>query len=292
MKRALSIALIAAAMLLPPQTSPAHAGSTSRAISRESAARLLERQFSGAGASYVLMDAGTGEILASNWPDLDRPLLLGSLLKPFTAIAYGETHAFEYPVLECKGEAGGCWRPRGHGHLGIAQAIAHSCNAYFRALASGLSPQDVSAALQRFGLDPLDADADRDSLFGAGDAWRASPRALLRAYLEIAQRGTQPGAREVVQGMALAARTGTGEAVGHALNPGATNAHALDAGALVKTGTASCAHLDRAPGDGYAVAIFPAQAPRFALLVSVHGTPGSHAAAVAGEMLRALTGRR
>ena len=141
-------------------------------------------------------------------------------------------------------------------------------------------------------MDPLDAGADRESLFGAGDGWRASPRALLRAYLEIAQRGAQPGAREVVQGMALAARAGTGEAVGHALHPGAMNARALDADVLVKTGTASCAHLDRAPGDGYAIAIYPAQAPRFALLVSVHGAPGSHAAAVAGEMLRALTERR
>ncbi|MGH8629855.1 MAG: hypothetical protein ACREU7_03690, partial [Burkholderiales bacterium] len=66
-------------------------------------------------------------------------------------------------------------------------------------------------------------------------------------------------------------------------------AHGLEVDALVKTGTASCSHLGRAPGDGYAVAIYPAQAPRFALLVSVHGAPGSHAAAVAGRMLRALT---
>ncbi len=279
-------------MLLPPQTSPAHAGNSARAISQESAARLLERQFSSAGASYLLMDAGTGETLASNWPDLDRPLPLGSLLKPFTAIAYGETHAFEYPVLECKGEAGGCWRPRGHGRIGIAEAIAHSCNAYFRVLASRLSAQDVSTALERLGMDPLDPGAHAESLFGAGDGWRASPRALLRAYLEIAQRRTQPGAREVVQGMALAARTGTGEAVGHALSLGARGARPPDDAALVKTGTASCVHLDRAPGDGHAVAIYPAQAPRFALLVSVHGAPGSHAAAVAGEMLRALRGAR
>lgn len=292
MKRSLAIALLAAVMLVPPRTSTARAGSSARAISQESAARLLERHFASAGASYVLMDAGTGEILASNWPDLDRPLPLGSLLKPFTAIAYGETHAFEYPVLECKGEAGGCWRPRGHGKIGLAQAIAQSCNAYFRELASRLSAQDVSTALERFGMDPLAPGAHAESLFGAGDAWRASPRALLRAYLEITQRRTQPGAREVVQGLALAARSGTGEAVGHVLNASAKHAHSLDADALVKTGTASCSHPKHASGDGYAVAIYPAQAPRFALLVSVHGAPGSHAAAVAGEMLRALTERR
>ena len=292
MKRSLAIALLAAVMLVPPRTSIARAGSSAHAISQESAARLLERQFASAGAFYVLMDAGTGEVLASNWTDLDRPLPLGSLLKPFTAIAYGETHAFEYPVLECKGEAGGCWRPRGHGHIGIAQATAQSCNAYFRALASRLSAQDVSTTLKRFGMDPLDPGARGESLFGVGDGWRASPRALLRAYLEITKRRTQPGAREVVQGMALAARAGTGEAVGHALNAGTKNARVLDADALVKTGTASCTHPHRSPGDGFAVAIYPAQAPRFALLVSVHGAPGSHAAAVAGEMLRALQGAR
>ncbi len=291
MNRAAGI-LVALMLLLPPRTSPAHAGNSVAAISRESATRLLERQFTSAGASYILMDAQTGAVLSLRWPGLDQPLPLGSLLKPFTALAYGETHAFEYPVLECKGEAGGCWRPRGHGRIGIVEAIAHSCNAYFRELASSLRPQDVSAALERFGLEPLDPGADRGSLFGAGDGWRARPQALLRAYLEIVRRVTQPGAREVVQGMALAARTGTGESAGHALSPGAKGARAPDDAALVKTGTASCAHLDRAPGDGYAVAIYPAHAPRLALLVSVHGAPGSHAAAVAGEMLQALRGAR
>ncbi len=280
MKRAAGI-VVAVMLLLPLHTSPAEAGSSARAISQESAARLLEQRFANSGAAYVLMDPGSGEVVASNWPDPDRALPLGSLLKPFTAIAYGETHAFEYPVLECRGEAGGCWRPRGHGRIGIVEAIAHSCNAYFRTLASKLSAQDVSTALERFGMTPLDAGAERESLFGAGDAWRATPHAVLRAYLEIARRRTQPGAREVVQGMTLAARAGTAETVGHA----------LDADALVKTGTASCRH-GGAPGDGYAVALYPADAPRFALLVSLHEAPGSRAAAVAGEMLQALQGAR
>ncbi|MGH8702519.1 MAG: penicillin-binding transpeptidase domain-containing protein [Burkholderiales bacterium] len=275
---AASVALVAALLLPPHAVPPAHAGGSAVAISHESAARLLERRFADTPASYVLMDAATGIILASNL-DQDRPRPLGSLLKPFTAIAYGEAHAFEYPRYECKGTTGGCWRPRGHGRIGIVEAIAHSCNAYFRSLSSQLRAQDVSTTLERFGLGPMDAHAGSAALFGAGDTWRATPRDVLRAYLEIAKRSAQPGAREVVQGMRLAAQSGTGEAVGRA----------VDADALVKTGTAPCTHARRSSGDGYAIVIYPADAPQFALLVSVHGAPGSQAAATAGEMLRVLT---
>jgi cell division protein FtsI/penicillin-binding protein 2 len=292
MKRASAICVVAAALLLPPYAAPpVHAGSSAEAISRESAARLLERRFSASGGSYALMDASTGAILASNL-ELDRPRPLGSLLKPFTAIAYGETHSFEFPQHECTGKAGGCWRPRGHGRISIVEAIAYSCNAYFRALAADLSAQDVSSVLERFGLDAVDPHAGPPALFGMGDSWRATPRELLRAYLELARRSNQPGAHEVVQGMRLSAQRGTGEALGYALNAHALNARSLNSDALVKTGTATCTHARRAPGDGYAVAIYPADAPQFALLVSLHSAPGSHAAAVAGEMLRALTERR
>lgn len=271
-----------AALLLPPHAAPpAHAGSPAAAISRESLARLLEQRFSGTGAWYALMDAQSKTILASHHLELDRPIPLGSLLKPFTAIAYGEAHAFEYPRFECKGAASGCWRPRGHGRVGIVEAIAHSCNAYFRALTADLSAQDVSSTLARLGLSAVDPNARPPALFGVGDAWRATPRELLRAYLEIAQRGGQPGAREVVQGMRLAAQNGTGETVRRA-------GHAE---ALVKTGTAPCTHARREPGDGYAVVMYPAESPQFALLVSVHGAPGSQAAAVAGEILRVLSVR-
>jgi cell division protein FtsI/penicillin-binding protein 2 len=81
--------------------------------------------------------------------------------------------------------------------------------------------------------------------------------------------------------MLLAAQSGTGEAVGRA----------VEAEVLVKTGTAPCAHARRSPGDGYAVVLYPATAPEIAFLVSVHGAPGSQAAARAGEMLRVLMER-
>jgi hypothetical protein len=58
--------------------------------------------------------------------------------------------------------------------------------------------------------------------------------------------------------------------------------------ALVKTGTASCTHLRPAPGDGFAVALVPAEDPRLLLMVRVHGVPGSVATRTAGQMLRRI----
>ena len=97
-----------------------------------------------------------------------------------------------------------------------------------------------------------------------------SPEALLRAYRLLL---ADPNAAELARGMAISARSGTGRAAGVG---------------LVKTGTAPCVHRRRAPGDGYAIAFFPAAAPRYALLVRVHGVPGAQAAVELGRMLRLL----
>jgi hypothetical protein len=58
--------------------------------------------------------------------------------------------------------------------------------------------------------------------------------------------------------------------------------------ALVKTATAPCTHPRHAPGDGFAVAVWPADNPRILLLVRAHSKPGAGAAAIAGEMLRRM----
>jgi cell division protein FtsI/penicillin-binding protein 2 len=79
--------------------------------------------------------------------------------------------------------------------------------------------------------------------------------------------------------MAQSGRQGTGAEVDRALK---------HASALVKTGTAACTHAKHAPGDGFAIAMLPAENPEILLLVRVHGIPGSHAARIAGEMLRGV----
>ncbi|HXE89453.1 MAG TPA: penicillin-binding transpeptidase domain-containing protein [Terriglobales bacterium] len=245
----------------------------------QSVARALEQQFADEDLSFLLLDTRNGEVVAERWEEAGQPLPLGSLLKPFTALAWGEAHSFRYPQHVCHGARTGCWLPRGHGRLGLAAAIAHSCNAYFHRLAEEVHPADVSPVLERYGLSPLPTDATADERLGLGGRWRAPPAAVARAYIQLATRTDDPGTQEILHGMMLSGEVGTGGAVGRAV-PGRA--------ALVKTGTAPCTHTPGAPGDGFVVVLYPATSPQFALLVRRHGAPGSEAASSAGEMLRVI----
>src|SRR5882762_1616837 len=68
-------------------------------------------------SAVLLFDARTGTLLSSRWEDPAKPIPLGSLVKPFTALAYGETHDNQFPSHICHGEASGCWRVQPHGKL-------------------------------------------------------------------------------------------------------------------------------------------------------------------------------
>lgn len=246
------------------------------ALFAQSVAQLLQREFQSSDVSFLLLDAHTGRVLASRWDDVEQPIPLGSLIKPFIALVYGEEHQFHYPTHMCKGEAGGCWLPRGHGEVDIASAIGNSCNSYFRMLTTNMSSPDMVPAARRFGLEPPGSDLVGSDLIGVGNHWLISPLHMARAYLELYRRRDQPGAREVLAGMAQSAQQGTGLEVGRALKRST---------ALVKTGTAACTHHAGAPGDGFVVALVPAEQPEFLLMVRVHGVPGAKAAVTAGRML-------
>lgn len=251
----------------------------SAALQQQSTARLLEQRFLEPVVSYLLLDAKTGDPIAASWETLSQPVPMGSLLKPFTALAYGEAHSFHYPEYVCRGQAGGCWRPRGHGRIGISEAVAHSCNAYFRALAAQVPADHLSAVLARYGASASDQSESASAKIGVGNGWRIAPLEMARAYLALASRAGDPGAEDLAAGMVLSARLGTGSAVDSALGGNR---------ARVKTGTAPCVHAHRLPGDGYAVVLYPAEAPRLLLLVQVHGVPGSKAAVTAGRMMRVV----
>jgi hypothetical protein len=233
--------------------------------------------------AYVLVDAATERVLDARWDDLARPLPFGSLIKPFTALAYADTHRFTYPMLECRGRADGCWLPAGHGHVGIAGAVAGSCNAYFRQLAQQTAPDALVARLRWFGMRADVAAVTPAAMVGLGDALKLAPAAIIHGYLEIASRAGQPGVTPIVQGMLASARTGTGRGVGAAIG-------GVDA--LVKTGTAPCGHSPKATADGYAIAIYPAERPRVILLMQAHGRTGAETAAFAGELLTSALGAR
>src|SRR3954454_7932721 len=261
------------------------------ALDRESSARLLDHNFPDTAVEYILLDARTGDLLTSRWDAPDQPVPLGSLVKPFTALAYGEEHNFQYPEFECHGKRDRCWYPSGHGRIGLVQAVAQSCNAYFLDLARDLRPSSVSAVLRRYSIYDVSEKVSPESMVGLGAAWKISPLRMLRAYAELSHRRDQPGVSEIVRGMQLSEKSGTGTGVGSALGKSG-------ASAITKTGTAPCVHsrdgdvgasLHHAfAGDGYVIALYPAADPQLALMVRLHSAPGWKAADVAGKMLRTI----
>jgi hypothetical protein len=268
--------------LLPSGSAQVPAAGSERSadsLFAQSAAELLNRDFTNPDLSFLLLDAKSGNVLASRWDDRDAPIPMGSLVKPFTALAYGERHDFHYPAHVCRGTASGCWSPRGHGDVTLTTAVAYSCNSYFQMLASALNAQEVSLTATDFGIEKPDASAGGRALGGIGTLWLISPMKMAHAYLELVSRRDQPGVREILDGMALSGRRGTGSAVDRALP-----FH----DALVKTGTAPCTHAKRAPGDGFVITLWPKDESRVLLLLRVHGKPGSQVAETAGEMLRRI----
>jgi cell division protein FtsI/penicillin-binding protein 2 len=275
-------ALLTVMLVLPVsrgQTEPPPAVTGQISLFAQSAAEAINRDFPNRNISFLLLDAQTGRLLASRWENSEVPIALGSLVKPFTALAYGESHDFQYPRHNCRGSATGCWRPAGHGEVNLTAAIAYSCNSYFRVLTSDLNVADVSQTATRFSLEDPEHEASGAELAGLGVRWKISPLHMARAYVELIHQRQNPAVAQIIDGMAASARRGTGIEVGRAL-PGRD--------ALVKTGTAACTHTHRAPGDGFAVALVPADNPWVLLMVRVHGVPGSQAAKTAGQMLRRI----
>jgi cell division protein FtsI/penicillin-binding protein 2 len=253
--------------------------SSNSSLFAQSAAEALATDFPGRDISFLLLDAHTGRVMASRWDHADSPIPVGSLLKPFTALAYGEQHNYQYPGHTCRGTPTGCWLPRGHGDIELTAAIAYSCNSYFRTLTENLNAADVSPIAIRFGLEPPDLETSGAELAGMGSRWRTSPLRVARAYIELIHQRNQAGVSQIIAGMADSAQQGTATEV-HRTLP------FFDA--LAKTGTAACTHSQHSPGDGFTVVLVPADNPQILLMVRVHGVPGAQAAKTAGQMLRRI----
>lgn len=275
----LLVGLCASPSLTLRSESFASENSSGPSLFAQSVANLLKRDFADKDISFLLLDARNGALLASRWENPETPIPLGSLVKPFTALAYAEQHEFKYPAHVCRGTATGCWFPRGHGEVDLASAIAHSCNSYFRALTAGMTAAEILPVATRFGVQPPTAETNGPALAGLGNHWQISPLKLAHAYLELVRRRDQPGVSQILDGMGQSARQGTGTEVDRAL---------LYADAVVKTGTAACTHPNHAPGDGFTIALAPAGQPQVLLMVRVHGVSGSHAAKTAGQMLHRI----
>ena len=239
--------------------------------------------------AWILADSQTGKILEAHWDDIERPIPLGSLVKPFAALAYADGNSFSYPEFECSGDTSRCWLPAGHGRTDIYAALAHSCNAYFRLLTDFLQFDDVARVSSRFGLPAPTPPAQPGTYFGLGARWRISPLDIMRAYGELVRRREQPGVGEIVQALELAASVGTASGLGRVFRR---------APVLAKTGTAPCVHhggpagrsFEPSNGDGYVIVLYPADRPRYTLLLQAHGLSGRRAADIGGRLLRKIVG--
>jgi cell division protein FtsI/penicillin-binding protein 2 len=230
-------------------------------------ALFLSAVIGGGDVNYLSVDIRTREVIDRQWPDADIAIPVGSLVKPFTALAYGG----DFPEFVCKGAASGCWLARGHGELGFRDALAQSCNAYFLNLARGVDSSTLAVVSAKFGI-PAPGTDSAETRIGLGKDWRISPIALARAYAELASRQGEPRVQEILAGLRLAAQSGTASAIGR--------------GFMAKTGTAPCVAARKHVGDGFTIVLYPAEAPRTALLVRVHGVPGAEAARQAAAILR------
>jgi hypothetical protein len=252
-------AWIAAALALPRSARPSGLDSAWRheGFAPENIQLLLEGP-----------DPSAGEY---NWVDPEGPVPPGSLLKPFAALAYAAGHGFRYPSTQCVGED--CWLPSGHGLLAIEDAIAQSCNVYFHALARDLTLSSIVETAVRFGLPAPPVTASSDSYWGLGRQWVVAPKRLMHAYRELAGRAGEPGVAPVLEGLRRGAARGTASGVG--------------APALAKTGTGPCVHRG-SNGDGYACVLYPADKPRYTMLLQLHGRTGREAARAAGVVLSTM----
>jgi cell division protein FtsI/penicillin-binding protein 2 len=206
-----------------------------------------------------------------HWDSPTVPLGMGSLLKPFLALAYSVTHG-AYPVIHCSGYASGCWYARGHGQQHLVEGLANSCNTYFLALAATMDRAALDTICLSYGLQAPARSLPAADLIGLGHGWPQAPLNVARAFAILAANAGEASVRTVLQGMARCAKTGTARAVG--------------VSCYAKTGTAPCSHFPRASGDGFAVAIYPLDQPRRLVLLQHHNTTGANAA----RDVRPLTG--
>ncbi|MCU0848690.1 MAG: hypothetical protein MUD12_12460 [Spirochaetes bacterium] len=109
--------------------------------------------------SYVKFDLNSGRIIEASNPSMEkRRLPSGSIFKIIAALylASERPDLFSGYRFSCGGKKGnnllpeGCWKPGGHGDIGIEDALPSSCNMYFASLAGEISEEGFRAFFERF----------------------------------------------------------------------------------------------------------------------------------------------
>ncbi|HEX9081678.1 MAG TPA: hypothetical protein VF768_05320 [Holophagaceae bacterium] len=214
--------------------------------------------------------------LLSRGAGANAPLPVGSLQKPFVAEAWAATHPGALPPRFHCGPASHCWRPEGHGDLGLPRALAVSCNAYFRSLAEATPLARLGQDLRAAGfLDPPRSADEAIGLPGPDGPLRIRPADLLAAYARLVREPWpegEPIRAQVLAGLRESALDGTAQGLAHR-------------GFWAKTGTVPAADGHALRTDGLALAVDDAG---WAILARLAPGTGREAAAALAEVISRL----
>jgi stage II sporulation protein D len=259
------------------------------------------------GTAVLAVNPQNGNVLASLHPEifLERKYPPGSLVKPFTLIAFYRQHGDSFPVFQCPAtlpnDPGGCWNRNGHGKVNATDAIAQSCNVYFRQLSARISPDVFAKTLSDYEIidDPaeilkLPEETQRKLMVGNTNDWVVSPYRMLRAYCELWNGGflwnnsnvfgkstllPEPLRIILHDGLFLSSVEGT-----------SLEASKLSGTELLgKTGTSlwyENGRTDRNSTQGWWIGLYPVDHPRIAIMTFVSGGRGAtDAAPLGGKIL-------
>ncbi len=301
-------ATLAAVFAAPPPS-----GMLQQAFERAMAAPPLPEGTEGRASAVLLLDPDSGRVLAGLRTAFffgpRKPC--GSLIKPFTALAFLLRHSpADLPRFLCPPAGGSqgdpCWNPQGHGLLTLEQALAHSCNSYFRQLALELDPADFARLLYLFGLetgadefprfDSFPGEEQRRAMTGSSPRLAVPPIRLALAYAALYNGGRlflrqnpeetsaarsvymEAASLAVIQrGMRLSAQEGTGRLAG-----------AASSSRYVKTGTHSLREGTHRLSDleGWCLAVDRNPAEPLLVMTFVHpGRGATEAAPLAAKTL-------
>ena len=262
---------------------------------------LVAQLMKGKSGAAAVLDVASGKLIASWNLKLASQRLAapGSTVKPFVLeelLRTGKIRAEQRLVcrrpLYISGRRMDCSHSPAITYLDASDAIAYSCNSYFAAVATQLSPRELGDVYRRAGFASLTRLAPTEvagrvtpavnigqlQLQALGD-WgvEITPLELLWAYRNLAleKRGNQRGlSKAVFDGLEHSVQYG----MAHAAEPNGITA----AG---KTGTAA------GRGTAYTHAFFagyaPADKPEIALVVYLENGRGTDAAALAAPIFTA-----
>ena len=282
-------------------------------------AAAAEKRFEESSGCALAMELHSGRIiLLKSEQTLLQPRPAGSILKLFTTYALLSSGQSANEVFNCPESSPetpsteSCWFKPGHGNMTLATALANSCNAYFRQWLEDKNPQLLTEYYKNAGLlrnirentellpaafaglsseilvRPLDVVVTAASLFNGGVIYSIPLSDGSARSLPVRRTPVDSDAMKTIRkGLLATLSEGTGVTLAEV---------AGSAQCYVKTGTTGHWIIDREEGkvdtlhtDGWCLAVYPADSPRYLVMTIVlNGTGAGEAARQAANILKQI----